>query len=85
MTLFLLALINLNIIFHTRNHLNFNFTTATTSQTTDKIIVETTIETISNFDNDSSKKVMLDFLCQIIKSFKPLHYCQCCNSFSLKI
>ena len=84
--LFLLTLINLNIIFYTRNRSNYNFTTATTIQTTDKIIIETTMETISNSNNNSSTKVVLDCLCQITKSFvKLLHHCQCCNSFSLEI
>ena len=67
--LFLLTLINLNIIFYTRNRSNYNFTTATTIQTTDKIIIETTMETISNSNNNSSTKVVLDCLCQITKSF----------------
>ena len=68
MKLFLLKSINLSTIFHTRNHSNYNFTTATTIQTTDKILVETTVETISNFNNDSSKKVMLDLLWQFINN-----------------
>ena len=54
------------IIFHTRNRSNYNFTTATTIQSTERIIVETTIETISNLSNDSSKIVMLDFYVKLL-------------------